>query len=100
MRHGLINYTHIEYKKRIEEMNGSKLYLRVCQFANESALKHNIPTATPKLVKLFREKLMLDGVEYEECRLYSEMHYFMLKNNIFEGKAVTVEGLIELGKKP
>ena len=81
-------------------MNGTKLYLRVCEFANESAIRLGTPTATKDLVRLFQENLHLSGPDFDECRLYANMHYFMLKNNIFEGKKITLEGLIEMGKKP
>jgi hypothetical protein len=70
----------------------------VCEYANELE-SYEEEQLSPALVEIFRKDNKLLGSAYEDVRLYTSMHKFMLKNDFCEKKAdrhgFTTEELIQ-----
>jgi hypothetical protein len=62
-KHGLISGTIEEYKNKLKELYNTKLYMKVCEYANETN-PYSEEELSPELVKIFRDNNRLSGEAY------------------------------------
>lgn len=62
-KHGLISCTIEEYKNKLKELYNNKLFMKVCEYANETN-PYSDEELSPQLVEIFRENNKLTGDSY------------------------------------
>lgn len=89
----MITCTMQEYKEKLKDISGIRLYLKLCERVNEENLDSREEKAdlSRQLIEIFKNKNNLTGKAYETVRLYSALHRFMLQNNFFEKKRITTD---------